>query len=225
MNAVIAKAASGGAADRAAKLLTNATTSGEAGACLSDLQAEMADLSARTEKVRSASLQPAISMADAVKRRGDADALAFELERMRTAEAALIDRIAKLKASEAAEAAVSEYEAAKDERDHLAAWFRDRYGPIVAELVEMATAAKASNARLEAVNRNRPSGKPWLASAETVGRERQPNSPHPTVVSSMRLPAPRDCPSLAWPTPDAPFSTDIDAQLAKIRAAAGGPPK
>ena len=106
------------------------------------------------------------------------------------------------------------------ERDALAEELRERYPALAGELADLLKRVRASNERVEAVNR---SGGPWIDPAETVARGIPPNGTD-FLTTWVRLPSfEREAHQIGqylWPVPLNPPAAPT-ADLAKASAALG----
>jgi hypothetical protein len=106
------------------------------------------------------------------------------------------------------------------ERDALADELRECYPTLAGELADLLTRVRASNERVEAVNR---SGGPWIDPVETVARGIAPNGTH-FLTTGVRLPPlDRDAHGLGrylWPLPTNTLAA-LAPDLAKASAARG----
>jgi hypothetical protein len=85
------------------------------------------------------------------------------------------------------------YEAVRRERDALAAELADVYPALAAELADLLSRIAANDARVAAVNRDKPAEAPHLLPAECLAREVPPNfslgpNPVPRLVERVVLP-------------------------------------
>ena len=201
-------------ADHAAEALRGTGNSADARKLLRPLTEERAVLAEDLRNAETAAMDPLISGAQAREAQALAERVRFDFARLDKLHAALVARVGDLEKAEAKADSDAEYKAAKAERDALAAEIAERYPAIVAELVSIMRRLAASNNRVSAANAGRR-GEEWLYGAESIARGREDYSPTPGLLTSTKLPAPRDNAYLAWPrTSNEAAALEIDTHLA-----------
>jgi uncharacterized protein YhaN len=117
--------------------LTEACTSEQAAAVLSDAQALLTDLTKQADAADVASLSPLATAAKARELRQAASDHRFEADRMEASVSALEARLADLKADEAAARREAEFNRVLKIRDELAADIAKKYPAIVATMTDL----------------------------------------------------------------------------------------
>jgi hypothetical protein len=131
-----------------------------------------ADAAAETmERARARALDPMTPSSDAVAARSEAEDAAFRQARLRAALTRLRSRINELKAQAVDAERRERFEQVKAERDALAAELKREYPALAAKLVDLLTRLSASDAEVQIVNSQLPSGASPLRGAELVARD------------------------------------------------------
>ncbi len=149
--------------------LTELISSVDARGLLAKANEERARLEAAVTAARRAALDPLATQDAAVASRQQLERLTFDRDRLDSQIAALERRISELVDEESAAAAERAYQAAKAERDELAATIADRYPKLVAEFIDLARRVRASDEALAVVNSGVASDA-WLLGAEAAAR-------------------------------------------------------
>jgi hypothetical protein len=206
--------------DRIADVLASEASVDEITRVITLAQAEREHLQAERERARAVAFDP-LAKSDAVESaRRVGSAADWALQRLTVALDQLQAKHEAAVAHAEAAARAAHHAEVTAERDALAEELRQRYPALAGELAGLLTRVRASNERVEAVNR---SGEPWIDPVETVARA---VAPHGTtfLTTGVRLPPlDREAHEMGrylWPMlinrPPAPT-----ADLAKASAAIG----
>jgi hypothetical protein len=168
-------------ADRGRQALAGPTTSAELEDLLHEGQKVVASANAAADQARQRALDPLIEDDAAKRERETLVDAELERDRARILLSALADRQRQVEAEERNAARRREYDAAKAERDALAADLKARWPALSAEMVELLRRIVASDARLVGVNASLPAGADRLDAAEAVARGLASNFLLPTT--------------------------------------------
>jgi hypothetical protein len=171
-------------AERIAETLADTPSSDEVATLTADAEREVERLTRALEQARQMSLDPRAFPEFVTKARRDAAELAFAIERLTTALDALRAALQTTRSREEESRRAALHAEVTAERDAIADELREKYPALAGELVELLTRIKASNGRVEALNR---SGGPWIDPVETVARGVAPNGIH-FLVTGVQLP-------------------------------------
>src|SRR5262249_9666074 len=142
---------------------------------------------------RTKALDPTLAAVDVATARRAFDDAKFRADRLEEAVRRLGERLCKVKAQEEQSRRRAAYDAARVERDKLAAELTKVYPPLAAKLADLAARVAANDAAIERVNQKRPDGSKWIDSAELIAR-RLPSffdgtADIPRITKHMRLPS------------------------------------
>jgi hypothetical protein len=206
--------------DRIADVLAGEASVDEVTEVITSAEHERDHLNAEREKARAVAFDPLTKsdVVEAARRVGSAADWALArldvaLDQLRAKHEAAVTH-----AEQATRAA--HHAEVTTERDALADELRERYPALAGELADLLTRVRASNERVEAVNR---SGGPWIDPVETVARGIAPNGTD-FLATWVRLPSfEREAHQMGqylWPVPlNQPAA--LTADLAKASAAIG----
>ena len=179
--------------ERVAAAFAAGSNSDDVAALIGEVEATAASAGEGAQRARERALDPALSPADVAAARRQMEDAAFRRDRMQAAVAKLGERLSELRAQEEDQRRWQAYEAAKAERDQLAAELREVYPAFAARVADLMARVEANDREIEKCNtRARPSGAAWLAGAEMVARGLRgftdgPSSV-PRIVRDLRLP-------------------------------------
>ena len=206
--------------DRIADVLAGEASVDEITSVITSAELERDRLQAEREAARAVAFNPLTKSAEVEAARRVGSATEWALARLNVALNQLNAKheAAVAHAEQAARAA--HHAEVTDDRDALSEELRQRYPTLAGELADLLTRVRASNERVEAVNR---SGGPWIDPVETVARGIAPNGTD-FLATWVRLP-PLDREEHAmgqylWPVP-VNRMVPIPVDLAKASAATG----
>lgn len=169
---------------------------------ISDARAALEDATARKADAKAISLDPLAGTSEIAAARASASAYSDECERLESAIGMLERRkVERFTAEEDARRELR-YAEVKQRRDALVSEVEASYRAHVEALADLAARLAASNAELEAVNRDKPVSADWLFDAETIARRiKRQNAPGMRIVDNMVLPSPvaDEHSPTAWP--------------------------
>ena len=219
MSAAVSTAEPTSIADQATDALTTPVSSAHVQKLRDALDVERDDLAEKLRETEDAAIDPLVKSDAARELREKANEIQFGLDRLDSLFTALTKRRDELRKAEAQSSKSNAYAAVKAERDALVVEIRERYPLLIAELIDIATRLKASNARVAQCNAAGVTAATWLYGAEGLARRREEISNTPSILTSMRLPAPLDGPWCAWPRSEVVGAAEvIDKMLAPARA-------
>ena len=195
---------------RMAQALADPDTSSSDLAALKERgRAAAAGASLRAADLRSRALDPALPQKDVTVARSEADAAAFDVERLNAAADAISDRWLKRRADEAADDRQASFDAVKAERDLLVEKIKTRYPQLAREMADLCKELIAISMKVQAANDHRriPPGAEPLRGADGVARGfNDPLYPSRLIdISAIQMiqaviPDPDDPRKLLWPS-------------------------
>jgi chromosome segregation ATPase len=177
----------------------------EIGALIEEAEAAAAAAAKAAEQAREQALDPALSPAGVEKARSDMEAVAFRRDRLAVAVRRLREQldVARQREENARRQAV--YDAARDERDAVAAELARRWPKLEREMARLLERLEASDEAIRLANARLPSGWGPITSADLVARDTPPvvRSQEVPRLTRTKLPAFSFDPTApyAWPRP------------------------
>jgi chromosome segregation ATPase len=181
-------------ADRIASALREETPSEEIAALITEAEHARGAAEEAHGAAHARALDPTTGAEAASAAKCDADTLRFEVDRLAAARESLRAAHQDAKAREVDARRRAAYDVAQTERDALVEELRKVYPEIERRLADLIGRVAASDAALDRVNRNLPSARVWLASAEEIARGGQekfggrPQYLALRITSLLRLP-------------------------------------
>ena len=170
--------------DRIADVLAGEASVDEITSVITSAELERDRLQAEREAARAVAFNPLTKSADVEAARRAGSTAEWQLARLTVALDQLRSKHEAAVAHAEAAARAAHHAEVTAERDALAEELRQRYPALAGELADLLTRVRASNERVEAVNR---SGGPWIDPVETVARGIAPNGTD-FLTTWVRLP-------------------------------------
>jgi DNA repair exonuclease SbcCD ATPase subunit len=191
--------------ERITQAFSDDVPSDEIGALIEEAEAAADAVAKAAEQSREQALDPALSPAGVEKARTEMEAVAFRRDRLAVAVRRLREQldVARQREENAARQAV--YDAAREERNAVAADLARRWPKLEREMVRLLERLEASDEAIRLANARLPTGWGPITSADLVARDTPPvvgGQEVPRLVRT-KLPAFRFDPAApyAWPRP------------------------
>lgn len=157
--------------DRVRAALTEPRTSAQIEAVMEEIKHDLERIRTDMLAARSKAVDPMTADDEATAAREAHHNLTFEEERATSSSARLKLRLGEVLEAEERERGRLAYEAAAKEREECIVLIRDEYPKHADAIVDILKRIRACDAQLEAANKQRPDGQPWLHGPDYAVRE------------------------------------------------------